>query len=81
MLPLVPGVVSLPEWAALPGHALSHYRGARMWLPLGLVIEAMPEEMSAAMGKQLPAPVANMWFGGGAGRAAAEMAAIRGGTA
>ena len=81
VLPLVPGVISVPEWAALPGHALSQYRGARMWLPLGLVIEAMPEEMSAALGKQLPPPVANMWFGGGADAFTAEMAAVRGGTA
>jgi hypothetical protein len=78
VLPLAAQVISPPEWGALPAHALSHYSGTRMWLPLGLVIEAMPEDMSEAMSKQFPPPVSEMWSGGGSDAFVAEMAAIRG---
>lgn len=37
ILPIASRTITSAEWAALPGHVLSHYTGARSWLLLGLV--------------------------------------------
>jgi hemerythrin-like domain-containing protein len=78
VLPIAARVISPPEWGALPGHALSQYKGDRMWLPFGLVLEPMSSEMRDNMLAHLPPPVLAMWTGGGADAFAAEMAMIRG---
>ena len=77
ILPIAGRFVSPPEWGALPGHALSHYQGDRIWLLLGLVFEAMPEDILAATISHMPPPVAAMWMGAGADAFAAEMALVR----
>lgn len=71
-------VVTPPEWGALPEHALSHYPGERLWLPLGLVIEALPDDLREEMFEHLPPPVAGMWNGGGSAAFEQEMSTIRG---
>ena len=81
VLPIAARCVSPPEWGALPAHALSHYEGTRVWLPLGLVLEAMPDAMREDMLAHVPPPVSQMWFGGGSDAFANEMAAIRGSAA
>ncbi len=45
VLPIAARCVSPPEWGAMPAHALSHYPGTRVWLPFGLVLEAMPDDV------------------------------------
>jgi hemerythrin-like domain-containing protein len=77
VLPIAARVISPEEWGALPGHALSQYTGTRVWLPFGLAIEAMPEDLLEGMREHLPPPVAAMWFGGGSDAFAQEMAVIR----
>ena len=77
ILPIAERRITPPEWGALPGHALGSYRGERMWLPLGLVFEAMPDDIRAAMVEHMPPPVVGMWTGGGSDAFAAEMQAIR----
>jgi len=78
VLPIAAGVISLPEWAALPAHGMQQYKGNRMWLPFGLAIEEMPNEMRDNLLAHLPPPVLAMWTGGGSAAFAKEMASIRG---
>ncbi|HUB71725.1 MAG TPA: hemerythrin domain-containing protein [Acidimicrobiales bacterium] len=78
VLPIAARVMSAAEWGALPAHALSHYQGERLWLPFGLVVEAIPEEVRDNFLAHLPPPVLGMWTGGGSDAFANEMAYIRG---
>ncbi len=78
VLPIAARCVSPPEWGTLPAHALSHYEGTRVWLPFGLVLEAMPDAMREDLLAHVPSPVSQMWFGGGSDAFANEMATIRG---
>jgi len=78
VLPIAARCVSPPEWGALPAHALSHYEGTRVWLPFGLVLEAMPDDVREDLLAHVPPPVSQMWFGGGSDAFANEMATIRG---
>jgi hemerythrin-like domain-containing protein len=77
VLPITARVISPEEWGALPGHAFSQYAGTRVWLPFGLAIEAMPDDLLEGMREHLPPPMAAMWFGGGSDAFAQEMAVIR----
>jgi Hemerythrin HHE cation binding domain len=77
VLPIAAVTVTPPEWGALPAHALGSYRGDRLWLPLGLVMEAMPDDVEAAMFEHLPPPLVSMWRDGGAAAFEAEVASIR----
>jgi hypothetical protein len=77
VLPVAAQWISPEEWGALPGHALATYRGDRMWLPLGLVFEAMPDDLRSMVLEHMPPPVIGMWTGGGSEAFAAEMQAIR----
>ena len=78
VLKLASRVISPPEWAALPFHALSQYRGDRVWLPFGLALEPMNDEMRGNLLSQLPPPVLSMWTDGGSVAFTEEMASIRG---
>ncbi len=78
VLKLASRVISPPEWAALPFHALSQYRGDRVWLPFGLALEPMNDEMRGNLLSQLPPPVLAMWTDGGSDAFTEEMASIRG---
>jgi hypothetical protein len=48
-----------------------------MWLPLGLIFEAMPDDIRVSLLEHMPPPVVGMWTGGGSDAYAAEMLAIR----
>ncbi len=60
----------------MPTHALSHYPGPRVWLPFGLVLEAMPDVRENVLA-QVARPVSEMWFGAGSAAFANEMALVR----
>ena len=77
ILPLAQVWITPEEWGQLPGHAIRSYQGLRLWMPLGLATEAMPDDLRAAIESHFPPPVANMWFGGGADSFSAEMELIR----
>ena len=47
----------------MPAHALSHYPGTRVWLPFGLVLEAMPDDVRENLLAHVPPPVSDMWVG------------------
>jgi hemerythrin-like domain-containing protein len=77
VLPVVSRTITPEEWGALPGHVLSQYRGTRVWLLLGLVIEAVPDDLRATMIGRLPPPVVEMWTGFGSDAFNNEMRSIR----
>jgi hypothetical protein len=77
ILPLAQVWITPEEWGQLPGHAMRSYQGSRLWMPLGLATEAMPEDLRAGIESHLPPPVSSMWFGGGADSFSAEMKLIR----
>ena len=61
ILPLASRYMSAEEWGALPGHAMQHYTGDKLWLLLGLVFEQMTQEQLDAVLPHMPAPVMEMW--------------------
>jgi len=77
VLPVVSRTITPEEWGALPGHVLSQYKGTRVWLLLGLVIEAVPDDLRATMIGRLPPPVVEMWTGFGSNAFNKEMRSIR----
>jgi Hemerythrin HHE cation binding domain len=77
VLPVVARTITPEEWGALPARTLSGYTGTRVWLLLGLVIEAVPDDLRADMIGRLPPPVTEMWFGFGSDAFNNEMRSIR----
>ena len=65
ILPLASANVSPEEWGALPGHAMAHFTGDKIWLILGLILEQMTTEQQAFTLTLLPPPVVEMWRGSG----------------
>lgn len=61
ILPLASANMSPEEWGALPGHAMAHFTGDKLWLILGLVLETMTDEERAFVLTLLPPPVVDMW--------------------
>lgn len=61
ILPLASKYLSPEEWAALPGHAMGHFTGDKIWLILGLILEQMTSEERAMTLKLLPPPAVDMW--------------------
>ncbi|MHB8719542.1 MAG: hemerythrin domain-containing protein [Candidatus Dormibacteria bacterium] len=65
ILPLASRHISPEEWGGLPGHAMQHFSGDKIWLVLGLVFEQMTPEQLAVTLRHMPPPVVEMWQGGG----------------
>lgn len=61
ILPLASRNMSAEEWGVLPGHAMAHFTGDKIWLILGLVFEQMNDEELAFTFTLLPPPVVAMW--------------------
>ncbi len=61
LLPLCGDYLTPEEWGALPGHALSQYRGDKVWLVLGLIMEQRTPDEQAQMLASMPPPVSDMW--------------------
>ncbi len=61
ILPLASAHMSAEEWGALPGHAMAHFSGDKIWLILGLIFEQMTDEQLADTMTLLPPPVVDMW--------------------
>jgi len=80
VLPIASRTITPAEWGALPGHVFSQYTGTRPWLLLGLVFEAMPDDLRTHVLANIPAPASEMWFGFGSEAFTNEMATIRNST-
>lgn len=65
MLPLCAEHVSVAEWGALPGHAMQHFGGDKVWLVLGLIRERMTQGQRDLMLAKMPPPAVEMWTGFG----------------
>lgn len=61
ILPLASRNISAEEWGALPGHAMAHFTGDKIWLILGLVLEQMTDEQRKSTLALLPPPAVEMW--------------------
>jgi hemerythrin-like domain-containing protein len=65
VLPLCERHLSLPEWGALPAHAMAAYRGDKPWLILGLIRQRMSQAQREDMMAHMPPPAVQMWTGFG----------------
>lgn len=74
LLPYCAQTLTLEEWGALPGHALSQYQGDKMWLVIGLIMERRTPDERQVMLEHMPPPVVQMWHDVGQ-RSFDEMAA------
>jgi len=61
VIPLASKHMSAEEWGQLPGHAMQHFTGDKLWLVLGLVIDQMNDAERAAILAHMPPPVLAMW--------------------
>jgi hemerythrin-like domain-containing protein len=77
VLPIASRTITPEEWGALPGHVLSQYKGTRIWLLLGLVFEAMPDDLCAHVIDNVPPPVSEMWRSFGSAAFDNEIGSIR----
>ncbi len=77
ILPLASRSMSPEEWGALPGHAMAHFTGDKIWLILGLIFEQMSPEQLASTLEHLPPPVVEMWRTSGRGAFDGFIAGVR----
>jgi hypothetical protein len=61
ILPMAADYLTVEEWGALPGHAMSRFGGDKIWLILGLIRENFTDEQRAMMMDQMPPPARRMW--------------------
>jgi hypothetical protein len=61
IVPLAATCITAPEWGELPGHAMQHFDGDKLWLILGLVREQMRPDQIAVMEAHMPPPLLGMW--------------------
>jgi hemerythrin-like domain-containing protein len=65
MLPLCAEHISLPEWGALPAHAMQNFDGDKIWLILGLIRARFTQAQRDDMLAHMPPPAVEMWTGFG----------------
>jgi hypothetical protein len=61
IVPLAAQHIYAPEWGELPGHAMQHFGGDKIWLVMGLVREQMRPDQIAMMEAHMPPPALEMW--------------------
>ena len=79
VLPLASRHMSPEEWGALPGHAMAHFSGDKVWLIFGLIFEQMSAEERAFTMTLLPPPAVDMWTSTGERSFNDFIARVRGG--
>ena len=77
ILPLAAEHLTPKEWAELPQHALTHFQGDRMWLILGLVLDAETDSQRDALLGHLPEQTREQWEHEGRPQYEELMAALR----
>jgi iron-sulfur cluster repair protein YtfE (RIC family) len=58
VLPLAAAHMTAAEWGQLPGHAMGHFQGDKIWLILGLIRENFTQEQRDMMLAHMPPPLA-----------------------
>jgi hypothetical protein len=76
LLPLAAEHLTLEEWGALPGYAMSHFASERKWLLIGLVRRQMTDSQLAHMNKSMPPPAVEAWLSSGSKAFATFMASM-----
>ena len=61
ILPICAAHFTMEDWGQLPAHAMTNYRGDRIWLVLGLVYQNMTPPQRDALLANLPPPALEMW--------------------
>lgn len=78
VVPLCAEHLTMEEWGQMPGHALAHYDGDKVWLILGLIRENMTQTQRDAMLEHMPPPPREMWLTMGNAAFDAFIAEVRG---
>jgi len=61
VLPLAATHMNAAEWGQLPGHAMSHFQGDKIWLILGLIRENFTQQQRDMMLAHMPPQAREMW--------------------
>lgn len=61
VVPLAGAHMSIEEWGAMPGHAMMHFQGDKIWLILGLIRENFTQAQRDMMLEHMPPPARQMW--------------------
>jgi len=77
ILPLAAVSLDQDEWDQMPSYALSHYRGGRPWLLLGLLFDEMTPAEREEMLARLPMPLLQIWEDDGPQRYRDLMSVVR----
>lgn len=61
VLPLAAAHMNAAEWGQLPGHAMGHFQGDKIWLIIGLIRENFTQQQRDMMLANMPPPARTMW--------------------
>lgn len=61
IVPLAATHMNAAEWGQLPGHAMGHFQGDKVWLILGLIRENFTQQQRDMMLAHMPPPAREMW--------------------
>lgn len=61
IVPLAGEYLTVEEWGTLPGHAMGHFEGDKIWLIMGLIRENFTQEQRDMMLEHMPPPARQMW--------------------
>jgi hypothetical protein len=61
IVPLASRHLTPQEWGQLPGHAMGHFGGDKIWLIIGLIRENFTEAQRDMMLERMPPPARQMW--------------------
>ena len=61
VLPLAAAHMNAAEWGQLPGHAMGHFQGDKIWLIIGLIRENFTQQQRDMMLAHMPPPAREMW--------------------
>jgi hypothetical protein len=61
ILPLAGEHLTVEEWGMLPAHGMANFKGDKIWLILGLILENSTQEQRDAMLNGMPQPAREMW--------------------
>lgn len=61
IVPLAAAHMNAAEWGELPGHAMRHFQGDKIWLILGLIRENFTQQQRDMMLAHMPPPAREMW--------------------
>jgi Hemerythrin HHE cation binding domain len=61
IVPLAAAHLNAAEWGQLPGHAMGHFQGDKIWLIMGLIRENFSQQQRDTMLANMPPPARQMW--------------------